>query len=252
MISNFPKATALELVPRSLETLLLEAETSLAEHPWITSINIPEIMSVPIKSFEATSFLLEHKVPVTAHFRMIDRSIYDFSKMVEALVERGLERVLIIGGDVNTSDPDFRSSGVTSLAAIREIRRLFPALKIYAGIDPYRSSFRSELDYAFQKREAGCDGFFTQPFFSVGMLELWLEQLPTSELWVGIAPVYTEKSKIYWERRNNVVFPPSFDFSHAWNAKIARHLIAAIAEAGQNAYLMPVRVSIADYLREIQ
>lgn len=247
MYFKIPSSVALELVPRSLDGILSEAQENLAKFPWISSVNVPEIMSVPIKSFEATRKLLAHKICATPHFRMIDRNLFELMQILETLVGEGLERVLLIGGD--TPDyPAFRSSGLSTILAIREVRRAFPKLKIYAGIDPYRQSFRKELDYAFHKREAGCDGFFTQPFFSVGMLELWLEQLPDAELWFGIAPVYSDKSRVYWERRNRVVFPPNFSYDVERNASLARKLLTTIAECGQRAYLMPVRVSPSAYL----
>ncbi len=245
---KLPNQVALELVPRSLSGILSEAENCMAEFPWISSVNIPEIMSVPIKSFEPTKLFLSKGISVTPHFRMIDRSFFELMQMLEELVDLGLKQVLLIGGDL-PSDQAFLSSGLTTIAAIREVRRNFPKLKIYAGLDPFRQSFREELDYAFHKREAGCDGFFTQPFFSVGMLELWLEQLPDSELWFGIAPVYGDKSRVYWERRNRVVFPPHFTYDEEKNAELARQLLTTIAESNQRAYLMPVRVEALNYLR---
>jgi methylenetetrahydrofolate reductase (NADPH) len=48
--------------------------------------------------------------------------------------------------------------------------------------------------------DAGCNGFYTQPFFSLKVLDLWLEQLSDTEIWFGISPVYSDKSRKYWEK----------------------------------------------------
>lgn len=248
---ELPLATALELVPRSLDLLLQESKDNMSTFSWISSLNIPEIKSVPLKSFEATEFLLKNGIKqVTPHFRMIDRTFSELMDLVGKLVDLGLERVLLIGGDA-PNDPEFQPSGLTTVAAIREVRRQYPNLKIYAGIDQYRQSFREELDYAFRKRDAGCDGFYTQPFFSVGMLELWLEQLADSELWAGIAPVISEKSRLYWVRTNKTVFPPNYQFTMEYNTFIARKLLNAISRADQRAYLMPVRMDAKEFIARL-
>ena len=247
MSFDIPQSVALELVPRSFDEVLSESKEALEKYPWIKSINIPEIMSVKLKSFETAKVLLENNIEVTPHFRLIDRSLFDLLKNLEILIEKGLKQVLLIGGDTPT-DPSFRSSGLTTICAVKEVKREFPDLKIYTGIDPYRTSFRKELDYTFEKIEAGSDGFFTQPFFSLGMLELWLEQLPEQEIYFGIAPIYSDKSRIYWETRNKVVFPPNFSYDVKQNVLLARILLNSISKANQKAYLMPVRVSALEYL----
>lgn len=246
-----PQEIALELVPRSMDGILAEAKEALATHPFITSINVPEIRRLPIKSFEPTEKLLEISVPTTPHFRMIDRSESELLKNLTVLAEKGLKQVLLIGGDPPKDNPDFKPSGLTTLDGIRAVKRELPQLKVFAGLDPYRSSFRKELDYAFEKRDAGCDGFYTQPFFSVGMLELWAEQLSDTEVWFGIAPVYTQKSRNYWERTNKVVFPPDFSFEKSYNVRIARQLLVTIAETKARACLQPVANGSLEYLKDL-
>lgn len=246
MIENLPKSIALELVPRTLETLLQESKDCLSRFP-ITTVNVPEIRTVALKSFESARMLLENGVPVTPHFRMVDRSLTELLDKLEALISLGLKQVLIIAGDP-PKDVGFQPSGLTSVLAIREIRRIYPKLKIFAGLDPFRTSFREELDYARRKLDAGADGFYTQPFFSVGMLEQWMEQLPNAEVWYGIAPVLSEKSRLYWENTNKVVFPPDFTIDLEGNVRTGRALLKAIAQAKQRAYLMPVRVGAAEYV----
>lgn len=246
-----PQEIALELVPRTMDGILAEARESLASYPFITSINVPEIRRLPIKSFEPTEQLLERSIPTTPHFRMIDRPEQELLKNLEVLVGKGLRQVLLINGDPPKDNPDFKPSGFSTLDGIRAVKREFPTLRVFAGLDPYRSSFRNELDYAFEKRDAGCDGFYTQPFFSVGMLELWAEQLSDTEVWFGIAPVYTQKSKNYWEQTNKVVFPPDFSFDKAYNIRLARQLLVTIAETKAHACLQPVANGSLEYLKDL-
>jgi len=248
---KLPSSIALELVPHSLQGIVDEACSNIAANSFLSSINVPEIRSLPIKSYEPTIELLRNKVRTTPHFRMIDRTSTDLLNKLEALIELGLKEVLLIGGDSPKDNPDFCPSGLTTLHAVRSVKTQFPGLKVYTGLDPFRSSFREELDYAFRKIDAGSDGFYTQPFFSVGMLELWLEQLPKTEVWYGIAPVYSQKSRQYWERVNKVVFPPDFSYEKNANAELARQLLDKIAEAKQRAYLMPIAVSAKEYLNSI-
>ncbi len=246
-----PKEIALELVPRSLEGILAEAKESLFTYPFVTSINVPEIRKLPIKSFEPSQLLLKSKIPTTPHFRLIDRSEKDLLEKIAILEASGMTQVLLIGGDPPTDIPGFIPSGLSTIEAVKAVKREFPQIKIYTGLDPYRNSFREELDYAFRKQDAGSDGFYTQPFFSVGMLELWLEQLPDAEIWFGIAPIFTEKSKRYWERVNKVVLPPNFRFDVDYNIRLARQLLVTINETRQRGYLMPVANGALEYLKGI-
>ncbi len=247
---TFPSSVSLELVPRSLNDFCSEVHDCFTGFPVLTALNIPEIRSVPVKSYEPSLMLLKDSVPVIPHFRLIDRSLPDLFALLKNLVNAGLQKVLLIGGDP-PKDTGFTPSGVSTLAAIGAVKREFPGLEVYAGLDPYRTSFREELDYALRKMDAGCDGFFTQPFFSRSFLEVWAEQFKGVETWFGIAPVYSEKSKKYWEQVNKVVFPPEFNFSGEYNANLASCLLEAIALSGQSAYLMPISVSAKEYLNGI-
>lgn len=245
---KFPTSMALELVPRHLDSLLAESQTTLSRFPQLQSINVPEINSVPIKSLEASLFLRQSGVPVIPHFRTMDRSVEELVRMVGSLVEQGLQQVLLISGDPPKDVAGYQSSGVTPLMAVQALKAHFPSLKVYTGLDGYRQSFRKELDYCFAKLEAGADGFFTQPYFSEGLLGLWLEQLPQTEIWVGVSPVTTQSSRKYWENINQVVFPPHFQLDLASNCEHNRRLLHMAAEAGQNAYLMPITIAPQDYL----
>jgi methylenetetrahydrofolate reductase (NADPH) len=247
-MTQYPSSIALEIPPRAPELLLAESKQALQNFSSISAINIPEIQSIPIKSFEATQHLLRASLPAIPHFRTIDRSLEELERMVAALMEDGLKEVLLISGDPPKDNPNFVSSGLTPCAAVRGLKARFPGLRVYTGLDSHRTSFRKELDYCSEKLEAGTDGFFTQPFFSENSLGLWLEQLPKTEIWVGVSPVTTSGSRKYWERINQVVFPPNFTLDLESNCILGRRLLDQTRQANQKAYLMPITITTGEYL----
>ncbi|MDR2580274.1 MAG: methylenetetrahydrofolate reductase [Fibromonadaceae bacterium] len=243
---------ALELVPKNLDSFLEESKSHIDHFPKITAINIPEIRSVEIKSFEASEHLLKNGVAAIPHFRLIDRSLSDLEKMIEKLIPLGLKQTLLISGDPPVDMPNFVPSGVKAPEAIKYIKSKFPQLKVYAGQDSYRQSFRKELDYCKEKLNAGADGFFTQPFFSEGILTQWLEQLPETEMWIGLCPVTGQNSRNYWETVNQVVFPPNFKFNLEGNCILGRRILTLVEAAKKDAYLMPITVSASKYLHALR
>jgi len=243
---------ALELVPKTLSSFLEEARTRINNFPKIRAINIPELRSVEIKSFEASGHLLKNGVTAIPHFRLIDRTLDNLEVKIEKLVSLGLKQVLLISGDPPIDMPNFVPSGVKVPQAIKHLKAKFPQLKIYAGQDSYRQSFKKELDYCKEKLDAGATGFFTQPFFSEGILNQWLEQLQEIEMWIGLSPVTGTASRNYWEKTNQVVFPPNFRFDLEGNCIIGRRILTLIEAAGKNAYLMPITVSVDKYLNELR
>jgi len=243
---------ALELVPKTLDSFLEESRTHISNFPKIMAINIPELRSVDIKSFEASKHLLKNGVAAIPHFRLIDRTLDDLETKIEKLVLLGLKRVLLISGDPPIDMRDFVPSGVKVPQAIKHLKTKFPKLKIYAGQDSYRQSFRKELDYCKEKLDAGADGFFTQPFFSEGILNLWLEHLHETEMWIGLSPVAGNGSRNYWETVNQVVFPPNFRFDLEYNCIAGRRILTLIEAAGKNAYLMPITISADKYLHALR
>jgi methylenetetrahydrofolate reductase (NADPH) len=243
---------ALELVPKTLDSFLEESKTHINNFPKIAAINIPELRSVEIKSFEASEHLLKNSVPAIPHFRMIDRTIHDLENLIEKLIPLGLKQTLLISGDPPIDMPGFVPSGIKAPQAIKHIKTKFPQLKVYAGQDPYRQSFKKELDYCKEKLDCGADGFFTQPFFSGNLLNQWLEHLPETELWIGLSPVTGKNSRNYWETVNQVVFPPNFKFDLEGNCIMNRRLLTLIETAGKDVYLMPFTTSTSKYLNALR
>ena len=243
---------ALEIVPRTLDSLLEESKTHINNFPKIAAINIPELRNVEIKSFEASEFLMKNGVAAIPHFRLIDRTLGDLEGKIEKLVSLGLKQALLISGDPPIDMTNFVSSGIKAPQAIKHIKTKFPQLKVYAAQASYRQSFKKELDYCKEKLDAGADGFFTQPFFSEGLLNQWLEQLPETEMWIGLSPVAGKGSRDYWETTNQVVFPPDFRFDLEGNCTMGRRILTLIEAAGKDAYLMPITVSTDKYLHALR
>jgi methylenetetrahydrofolate reductase (NADPH) len=247
---NYTIPIALELVPKNLETLLQEAQESL-QYSAVCAINIPEIRSIPIKSFEATKHLLVHNMEVIPHFRTIDRTPEQMEPLLAQLCELGLKQVLFITGDPPTDDPDFVHSQATPIDMVRYLKPKFPQLLFYGALDPYRQNMQDELRYAKQKLEAGYDGLFSQPFFHPDILRFYLEQLQGYEVYVGVSPVTSAGSLSYWENTNKVVFPVGFQTELAYNCTLAHSLLALAQEYKQPAYLMPITISSKKYLNAL-
>jgi predicted CoA-binding protein len=111
-------------------------------------------------------------------------------------------------------------------------------------VDPYRKNIREELDYIKRKKDAGADGFFTQPFFDLRLMDIYAELLEGSEIFWGVSPVTGEKSVNYWETKNNVVFPKDFEPTLAWNIDFAQKALAYTEKTNTNIYFMPIRTDL--------
>ena len=62
-----------------------------------------------------------------------------------------------------------------------------------------------------RKLQAGAVGFFTQPFFDMRFLEMYADMLSGLNIYWGVSPIMSARSQSYWELKNNVVFPHSFE-----------------------------------------
>lgn len=130
---------------------------------------------------------------------------------------------------------------------IAKIKKDYPHIKVYSAIDPYRSSMDEEYEYAQKKLEAGADGFFTQPFFDLSLMEQYSDMLKGSEIFWGVSPVVSDKSQKYWETRNHVVFPADFQPTLEWNIDFARQALAFTKKTNSHIYFMPIKVDLQAY-----
>jgi len=237
----------MELVPRNTETLGHELEQVRAHFPAVDTINIPDLLKFSLRSWEACGQarrLFPHAVP---HLRAIDFDLRKPFPLTENLAQLGIDSVLVIAGDhpLDMSRRVFRTS---SVELIRAIKAQSPELKVYAGIDPYRTGIKTELDYVKQKLEAGAAGFFTQPFFDLRLMEIYRDLLSGLEVFWGVSPVLSERSKDYWDNLNNAIFPPDFAPTLEWNRRFARQALEFAQKTDSSLYFMPIRVDLVDYL----
>jgi methylenetetrahydrofolate reductase (NADPH) len=238
---------SVELVPRSAAAVLRDAHFIKAQFKQITMLNIPDLLRFSLRSWEAcahTAAIFPYSIP---HVRAIDISPHAPLPMVETLLNAGLAEVLVVGGDP-PRDVEHVSYPQSSVDVIRRFKRDIPNLKVYGAIDPYRQGFRAERDYISRKLDAGADGFFTQPFFDLRLMEVFAELLGDEVVFWGFTPVTTDGARAYWETTNKTVFPRGFKPTMDWNRAFTRSALELVKSMKSNAYLMPIRVDLGEYL----
>ena len=238
---------SVELIPRGEAEVLADAHIVRTAMPAANTINIPDLVRFPLRSWNACAIaaaVLSASVP---HIRAIDIPPGEELAVGDAVVAAGLTEVLVIKGDP-PSDVSLRTYPNSSEAIIRRFKRHHPQLRVYGAFDPYRQGFRDELAGIERKRDAGADGFFTQPLFDLRLLSMCAEMLAGTEVFWGIAPVLGERSKAYWETTNRVVFPRDFTPTFEWNRAFALAALDVIRSLDAHVYFMPIKVNLARYL----
>ena len=203
------KRVSVELVPRDEESLRGELELLKSYHGKINVINIPDLLRLPLRSWEGAGIAQDYFGTVMPHIRAMDVDLDRELSMKEYLREHRITEVLVIEGDP-PQDMLHKVYPTQSTDVIRKFHEEMPEVKVYAGIDQYRSSMREELYRVRRKKQAGAAGFFTQPFFDMRYLEVYADMLRGMEVYWGVSPVMNSRSQSYWERKNNVVFPQDF------------------------------------------
>ena len=64
----------------------------------------------------------------------------------------------------------------------------------------------------------------------------------------GVTPVTSERSKSYWEMKNNVIFPKGFEATLEWSVDFAKKVKEFADVHGDNLYLMPIKGNLEGYL----
>jgi methylenetetrahydrofolate reductase (NADPH) len=239
---------SVELVPREKDQVLADATTVREVMPQANAFNIPDLLRFPLRSWDACALVSRLLPAAIPHIRAIDIAPGEEVPVAQRVIDAGLSEVLVIQGDP-PHDLSHRAYPHTSEEIIRRFKRHHPTLKVFAGFDPYRQSFQDELKTVGRKIDAGADGFFTQPIFDIRLLEICAEMLRGLDVFWGIAPVVGERAKAYWETTNKIVFPTGFAPTLEWNRSFAFSAIKSIRGFGANAYFMPIRVNLTDYLR---
>jgi len=238
---------SIELVPRSVEALERELQEVREHFPVIDTINVPDLLKFPLRSWTACGVARQRFPHAIPHLRAID---FDLSKpfpLTESFARHGIDSVLVIAGD-QPQDMSRRVYRTSSVDLIRALKVEMPGLKVYAGIDPYRSGIKDELDYVKRKLDAGAAGFFTQPFFDLRLMAIYHDLLAGLEVFWGVSPVMSVRSKDYWDNLNNAIFPPDFAPTLEWNRRFARQALEFVRQRDASLYFMPIRVDLVEYL----
>ena len=239
---------AVEIVPRDEAGLKRDLDV-LKKFSQVDCINIPDILRYEVRPWEAAK-ITQPSLPTIPHVRAMDIDLSKPLPMRETFLEVGIKEVLIIAGDP-PQDMRHKVYPTESIDVIRKFREELPEVKVYAGIDQYRSGIREELYKVERKAQAGAVGFFTQPFFDMRFLEMYADLLDGFEIYWGVSPVLTASSRGYWERKDKAVFPKNFQPTMEWNVDIALKVVDFISKTDGGLYFMPITIDIADFLPQV-
>ena len=215
----------------------------------VDCVNIPDLLRYDYKPWDAAK-ITQPILPTIPHVRAMDIDLSKPLPMRENFLQARIKEVLIIAGDP-PQDMRHKVFPTESIDVIRKFREELPEVKVYAGIDQYRSGIRDELYKIERKAQAGAVGFFTQPFFDMRFLEMYADLLDGFEIYWGVSPVLTASSRSYWERKDKAVFPKNFQPTMEWNADFALKVIDHISKSDGGLYFMPITIDIAEYLPQV-
>ncbi|MDZ4725056.1 MAG: methylenetetrahydrofolate reductase [Leptospira sp.] len=240
----------LEIIPREVKSLLSEVSYVKKNFNQIFGINIPDLLRFETRSWVAATLIKDIFPNVIPHIRAIDFDIENCSHIINYLRENKITSVVVIKGDPPT-DMSNKVYPTTSIKLIKKLKKEISSLKVYAAIDQYRVGIKDEFDYIEMKKDAGADGFLTQPFFDLRLIDIFTEKLRGMEVYIGISPVISDKSQSYWESRNRAYFPKGFNPTIDWNVSYAKDVINYCASNELNIYLMPIRINLEEYLSKL-
>ena len=247
------KRVSVELVPRSEETLREELQL-LKENTGkgVDVINVPDLLRYDVRSWQGASIAQPFFSSVMPHIRAMDINLDAPLPMADYLREHAIREVLVIEGDP-PQDMSHIVYPTVSTDVIRKFREEMPEVRVYAGIDQYRGSMRKELYRIRRKQQAGAAGFFTQSFFDMRYLEMYADMLEdlSSDIYWGVSPIMSSRSKSYWELKNNVVFPKRFEPTLEWSIDFSKRVWEFADKQGDSIYLMPIKTNLLAYLKGV-
>lgn len=242
---------SVELVPRGKDALSSELAALGSRFAHLDTVNLPDLERFSLRSWEACALARPRFARAIPHLRARDVDLADLGTWVRRLDDHGLDTVIVVRGDP-PRDPTRPDHPTTSLALIEALRSMRPTLRIYAALDPYRRPLRAEVEDATAKLEAGADGFFTQPFFDLRLADVWADAIGAgTDVYWGVSPVTRAGSQRYWEQKNGVVFPRTFETSLAANQRFGREVLAWARARGHGVYFMPIREDPVVYLEGV-
>lgn len=241
---------SVELVPRDKESFIKELRILKTHFPLVDTVNVPDILRYELGSLEAGKLAKKFFSKVIPHLRAVGIDKDKPLAFKDFLIQNEICEVLVIRGDTPEGERG-RIYSSTTTEVIRKLKIEMPRVKVYAGIDQYRAEFKDEYEYIQRKIDAGADGFFTQPFFDLRLMEVYAGKLKGIEIFWGLSPVTTERAKHYWETKNNVTFPDDFEPTLEWSRRFASQAVQFIETNKGNIYFMPIKTDIRDYLTGI-
>jgi len=239
---------SVELIPRGADDLAAQLD-DLAELAPVDTVNVPDIVRFPLRSWDACGAVADRGLRPIPHLRAIDVDPGRPLAFLDTLGAHGVREVLVVAGDA-PADMSRAVYDTSSEALIRRIKRDRPDWTVYAAMDPYRQGFAAERDYLLRKLDAGADGVFTQPFFDLRLVEVWGEvmaSLDTTVFW-GATSVTGTRSARYWTTRNRALLPRGFRPTLEHSRELAAGLLRYAREHGDHVYFMPIRVPASAYL----
>lgn len=239
---------AVEIIPHSEASLQADIDV-IKKYPQVDCVNIPDLMSFELRPWQAAK-VTQPALPTIPHVRAMDIDLKKPLPMRDDFIKFGVKEVLIIAGDP-PKDLTRTVYPTETIDVIRKFREELPEVKVYAGVDQYRSGIREELYRVERKAQAGAAGFFTQPFFDLRFLEMYADLLDGYAIYWGVSPVLSNRSKSYWEIKDKAVFPKSFEPTMAWNIDFAKKVIDFIKTSRGGLYFMPITIDIAKLLPEV-
>ena len=239
---------AVEIIPRDEASLQADIDV-IKKFPQVDCVNIPDLMSFDMRPWQAAR-ITQPALPTIPHVRAMDIDLKKPLPMRDDFIKHGIKEVLIIAGDP-PKDLTRTVYPTESIDVIRKFRDELPDVKVYAGVDQYRSGIREELYRVERKFQAGAAGFFTQPFFDMRFLEMYADLLDGHEVYWGVSPVLSNRSRSYWEIKDKAVFPKDFSPTMDWNIAFAKRVIEFISESSGGLYFMPITIDIADLLPKV-
>jgi len=239
---------AVEIIPRDEKSLRADIDV-IKRYPQVDCVNIPDLMSFELRPWQAAKFT-QPDLPTIPHVRAMDIDLAKPLPMRDDFISRGIREVLIIAGDP-PKDLTRTVYPTETIDVIRKFRDELPDVKVYAGIDQYRGGIQDELYRVKRKAQAGASGFFTQPFFDMRYLEIFADLLDGYEIFWGVSPVLSNRSRGYWERKDKAVFPKNFAPTMDWNIAFAKDVIEFISTTRGGLYFMPITIDIAELLPKV-
>lgn len=245
---------SIELVAR--DSIYLDAELYKLSRRYhdFSMVNIPDLLRFPVRSWQGCVQAKHYVNSAIPHLRAIDFDLRQPQELIRYLEDHQLSEVLVVKGDP-PEGAESRCFETTSVDLIRFIKARSSSTKVYAAIDPYRSDLAKEVAYAAKKLEAGAEGFFTQPFFSIELMQSYRDALrrltADAEIFWGVSPVVGAASQNYWQRVNGVDFPEGFEADLAWNKRFACDALNWVRQRDESIYFMPIRIDIEAYFEGV-